>query len=295
MGRRPNLFIVGAMRSGTTALHEVLAGHPDVFMASFKEPAYFADPAELATDSAVVAAAGYAGDLQAYESLFEDASGERYRGESSTHYTKQPRITGIAEKLGQYAPDARIVYLVRDPVDRALSHYRFEVQRRYETRAALDALRSDPIYLAVSDYALQIRPFIEQFGRERVYITSLEDLASNPATELIALYRWLEVDEGAGGLTLPRRNAIDAPMTRAPRATQSLRKSAWYRSAVRLIPKGARRAAKAVVDRPMDESELERSEVRAFLADQLHRKIPPFEELAGREFTAWHRASGNGS
>ena len=59
--RIPNLFLIGAMRSGTTALHEVLGNHPQIFMSDVKEPAHFADPAELAMDSRVASAAGFCG------------------------------------------------------------------------------------------------------------------------------------------------------------------------------------------------------------------------------------------
>ena len=289
MGGRPNLFIVGAMRAGTTALHEALESHPDVYMAPYKEPAYFTDPAQLATDSAVVAAAGYAGNTANYESLFADAAAERYLGESSTHYTKQPRITGVADRLADYAPDARIIYIVRQPVERTISHYRFEVQRRYETRSPLEAFHNDPIYVAVRDYARQIQPFIERLGRDRVYLAVLEDLVENPASELQALYEWLTIDLAAGVLELPRSNALDGVTTKAPRATQSVRKSGWYRSLVRLIPKGVRRAAKSVVDQPFDDRALRSPAVRDFLTEQLEPTIPAFEELAGRSFPTWRR------
>ena len=108
----PNLFIIGAMKSGTTSLHEYLNEHPDIFMSNVKEPGYFAECMNY-----------YPKDLAWYESLFKEAKGEMIIGESSTNYTKLPICTDVVNKIWEFNPDARFIYVMRDPIKRVISHY----------------------------------------------------------------------------------------------------------------------------------------------------------------------------
>lgn len=290
MGRIPNLFVVGAMRAGTTALHEALGRHPQIFMSTFKEPAYFAEPSQLAQDSRVIAEAGYAGNDRRYRQLFDDARDETYLGESSTHYTKAPRITGVADRIAAYSPDARIVYIVRDPVQRALSHYEFDLFRRYETRPATVALRENPFYCQVSDYAMQIRPYLDTFGADRVFILALEELSASPAEEFHRLYSWLSVDPAPGPDRLPQRNEIgDQLLLSHDTAPLRLaRRAGWYRRLVSSVPKSVRARLRGVVARDVTRAETRSEELVAELVERLEPAIEEFEHLTGRRFDVWH-------
>lgn len=110
----PNLYLIGAMKCGTTSLHRYLARHPQVFMSAVKEPELFLDPTwdeELGrprADALAAAARGYAG--------------EPVYGEASTSYTKAPVLReDIAARIRRAAPSARLLYVVRDPLERILS------------------------------------------------------------------------------------------------------------------------------------------------------------------------------
>lgn len=93
MKKRVNLFLVGAMKSGSTTLHEYLSQHPDIFMSEEKEPGYFVP--ELWRDR----------PKDDYDRLFTNAYDKKYMGESSTHYTKLPTYKGVAERIYQYNSD----------------------------------------------------------------------------------------------------------------------------------------------------------------------------------------------
>lgn len=286
----PNLFVVGAMRAGTTALHEALGAHPDVFMSGFKEPAYFADPSELAEDSRVISSAGYAGDRDRYLELFAGADGTRYRGESSTHYTKRPRINGIAERLGDLQPDPRIIYIVRDPVERTLSHYRFNLRRKYEHRPIDDALDADPLYAAVSDYAYQLEPFLDRFGAERVRLVVLEELADHPAAQLRGLYDWLQIDSDRALDAFTRRNEIASELTRArgPQVLHRLGLTAAYRRfAGRLVPGAVRDRIRAALSQPVAGDELRAPAVLDRLRALHEPQVQRLEAATGRTYPAW--------
>lgn len=295
--RMPNLFLVGAMRSGTTALHEVLGTHPDIFMSPVKEPAFFADPDELATDSRVASAAGYAGNLIAYRTLFQDAGSARYAGESSTHYTKQPRINGVAERIGDLVAAPRILYLIRDPIRRTLSHYRYHVRAKYERKACLDALRTEPIYCAASDYAMQIRPFLDHFGDSHVRIMVLEEVVAAPEAELGAMFTWLDLDPSLATARLPQRNEVTGSIERArgPEALHRLgRTSSYQRLARAVLPQGLRSKVRGALNRPVAADETDRPEVLDYLRRVHAPHVDAVEELLGRRIDAWTapRAAG---
>ncbi len=287
----PNLFLVGAMRSGTTALHEALGAHPECFMSDFKEPAFFASPAQLATDSPVAAEAGFAGNSSRYLDLFANSDDATYRGESSTHYAKLPRITGVPERMASMSPDARIIYIVRNPVERTLSHYRYAVRKKYERRRCLEALQEEPIYCAVSDYARQIEPYIEMFGAEQVYVCVLEEMTSDPDAELDRLFGWLGL-KPAEGVRFRDRNAL-APQvhrTRGPDLIHRVGRSAFYRTRVRpTIPEPVVGLIRRGFHRPVSMKDLRVPQVMEYLRDLHGPQIEAFEQLTGRTFGVWRQ------
>lgn len=101
MSNEPNLFIIGAMKSGTSSLHNYLSSHPDIFMSQVKEPMHFSreDMWSKGNDD--------------YLGLFADAKNEKYLGESSTEYTKLPFRDGVAKRLYEFNPEAKLIYIAR--------------------------------------------------------------------------------------------------------------------------------------------------------------------------------------
>ncbi len=286
----PNLFVIGAMRAGTTALHETLGSHPDIFMSAYKEPAFFADAMELAADSKAAVAAGYAGNRDRYLGLFREGAEARYRGESSTHYSKAPRISGIPERVAALAPDARIIYLLRDPVERTLSHYRYAVRHKTERRPCLEALQSDDFYSTVSDYAYQIEPYLRQFGESRVLLLVLEELVAEPRRQLVGLYEWLNVDPAAAQSTFERRNAMfdRVAVAHGPQIFHRIGASPRYQRVARnVIPDAIRAKVRGVLYRPLALDQVRTPAVLQFLADVHGPQVERLEALTGRRFPDW--------
>lgn len=258
-------------------------------MSPVKEPAFFADPEELASDSRIAAEHGYAQNRERYLSLFADARNERYVGESSTHYTKWPRITGVAAQMAEFAPDAKILYLVRDPVERTLSHYRYAVRMKYERRPILEAVRNDPIYCAVSDYARQIRPFLDAFGPASVHIAVLEELSKAESTT--DLYAWLGVEPPAPRpVPMRQRNQVGDEVSRArgPDVLHRIGRTSTYQRVARsVVPSGLRSAVREALNRPVAAESVRHPEVLAWLRETLDPHAVALEHLIGREMAAW--------
>lgn len=192
-GALPTFVVVGAMKCGTTALHRMLGAHPGVAMSDPKELNFFFGTAPPAPDAPDPWAAGnwwrgvdwYARHFPAHVPV---------RGECSPGYTS-PDHPEVAERLAATVPDASLVYLVRDPVDRAVSQYRHHRRDGAENRPLAEALLDpDSQYLARSRYHERLAPFLDHVPRDRILITCSEELRANPATTVAAVLRFVGAD-----------------------------------------------------------------------------------------------------
>jgi len=177
----PNLIVIGAQKCGTSSLHNYLAAHPQISMSRVKEINFFNDETRWSYGP------------EWYARHFEPGE---IRGESSPAYTFLPESQGTAERMHQVVPDARLIYMVRDPVERIRSNYvhmrALEEEDRPFEEAATDP---DGIYVNHTRYASQLRPFIELFGRERLLIASQERLLTHRAETMRRIFAFLGVEE----------------------------------------------------------------------------------------------------
>lgn len=181
-GALPNLIVIGGLKCGTTSLHHYLNLHPRIAMSRPKELNFFV--AELNWDLGP----------DWYASHFDRAA--HVRGETSPHYTNLPRFSGVAERMhGLLGAQVRVVYMVRDPIERILSHYLHNVGGGYESRTIEDAL-GDPgsSYVTRSRYAMQIQPYLETFDRAHVLVVDNADLAGDRAATMRRVFDFCEVD-----------------------------------------------------------------------------------------------------
>jgi hypothetical protein len=285
--RRPNLFIIGAMKSGTTTLHEYLDSHPQIAMSRIKEPGYFVE--ELAQQQGE----------DWYLSLFEQDGCFRYLGESSTHYTKLPLYQGVAERLFRFNPDARLIYIMRNPIERLVSHYWHNVRDPVygrERRALLKAVRKRPDYLAFSDYAMQLEPYINLFGRDALYALTFEALIQDPQRELERLYDWLGLpSHPIGGELLKAHNQKPEDIIGVAGAGVLNRieySNAWDRISPYVpsyVKNWAKKRAYRQVDKRAPQQDLPR--LHGEIGDLQRRQIDEVSRLLSRDFPEWRMAS----
>lgn len=175
----PHFVIIGAMKCATTTLHDQLAMLPGVFMSTPKEPNFFSD------DDVWSRGMGW------YTALFADAPAESLRGESSTHYTKLPTYPETADRFHSANPGAKLVYVMRDPIDRLVSQYIHEWSVRKIHRPIDEAVRAHPELLDYSRYAYQLRPWIERFGAASILPVFFERLTTQPQAEFERVCRFI--------------------------------------------------------------------------------------------------------
>lgn len=172
--RLPDFLIIGAMKSATTTLHAQLAAQPAIFMSEPKEPNFFSDEAN------------WRKGMDWYRGLFAGAGAgaAMLAGESSTHYTKLPDHPEALPRIREWLPQAKLIYVMRHPVQRLLSHYSHGWLERSIDGPVDEAVHRYPELIDYGRYAMQIGPYLETFGRENVLPVFFERLVSSPQTEL---------------------------------------------------------------------------------------------------------------
>jgi Sulfotransferase family len=284
--RRPNLFIVGAMKSGTTSLHSYLGAHPEIFMSAEKEPEYFAKESVWSRGE------------DWYLSLFSEAKDHTIVGESSTTYARLPHFQGVAERIAKFNPDARFVYIMRDPVERSISQYWFRVRFCGERRDMLAAVREDARYIDVGNYALQLQPYFELFGSQRVATLTFEELASQPINAVQRLFAWLGVDPSVVPANCSERENVtpgEIVLTKNS-GIEGLARSRAVRKLKSLFPS----AVISVVNRwsgryeYIDRNSTTCDQVVDFLRPIQRDQIRALVALLGREFPEWRTLYSEG-
>ena len=286
----PNLFIIGAMKAGTSSLHEYLHQHPQIFMSRFKEPQYFA-PRRLPLGLSWGMDMPYPSPgIDWYLNLFADAGEAAFAGESTTDYTKRPDIESCAERIHEFNPDARLIYLMRDPIERTLSHYWHEVAGLRETRPALQAIQQDPQYTSYSHYAYQLQPYLDLFGREKIFLLTLEELQESPAAIFRRLFQWLGVDENFLPNTTRQHNQgalHPMKLRRGMGWTIPIRQHWRWRRLLRMIPLPIRRATNAVLLKSVDRRHQNMETVIDYLRGVQLSQVHELSDVLGRWPSEW--------
>lgn len=203
-GALPTTIVLGAMKAGTSAVHEYLAAHPEIAMSQPKELNFFFGPSTAPRgDRPCWLQGNWHRGTQWYASQFSPT--HRIRGESSPGYTS-PGRRDVAERMHRLVPRARLIYLVRHPLERALSQYRHHRRDGTEARPVGEALLDrGSQYIARSRYYENLRPFLALYPRQQIAVVAAEELAAEPRRVLRALFGFVEADAGFWDDDLLRR------------------------------------------------------------------------------------------
>jgi hypothetical protein len=301
MTAAPDFLVIGAARSGTTALTSFLGEHPDVFVSTPKEPHFLAFPGgaprfhglgddDLINDVAVR-------DAQAWRDLFQGRP-ERRRGEGSVTTLAYPDASIPA--IERYcAPGCRVVVMLRDPVDRAFSSWLYLRSRGYDAGSFEECLAAEEDrtragwshmwqLARLSRYAEQLTPFVAAFG-DRVLVVVQEEFTADPDTQLRRVLEFLDVDPDVAIDASRRVNAAGLPRSRAvTSALNTLRRSPRLRRVVTAaVPQRQReRIRSANLDRTVIDP-VTRARLAALLADD----VRDLQDLLGRRLTMWPTAA----
>jgi Sulfotransferase family len=270
----PTFVVIGAMKAGTVSLRNYLDAHPDVFVGSggrFGEPNFF------------VAEHNWPRGRGWYESLFDGADGAAAIGECSPSYTWAHAYRGVPERMAQAVPEARLIYLVRDPVARMQPMYMHQVSAGRERRRAAEALLDDG-YLGPSRYGFQLAAFLDHFDRSQLLVIASEVLRDRPQEALRAAFDHLGVDPAAVCLDTRRHDhrSIDKPVPRLHDLPWLPRRQ--VQPDPRWRPDQRTGLARVLTTRP---ARADDSAIPAGLRDRLAERLAPdlhrFEQLLGHQ------------
>ncbi|MCA9260892.1 MAG: sulfotransferase [Planctomycetales bacterium] len=262
----PNFFLIGAAKSGTTSLATYLDQHPQVFLCKPKEPNFFAFPEDSRPIERGPAPEERLFELllqysvtsrDAYLALFAEAPTASARGDASVRYLY---ASDAAERIAQFAPDARLIAMLRHPVDRMYSHYYMNVGNQLEpARSFREALAEedrrvtegwgwDWHYRRASRYAEQLARWYEHFTPEQIHIELYRDFVANPDASLARIFLHLGVD--AEFQVDRERRALVGSAPKARWLRDLIRDENPLKSlAKRVVPRRIRKAASAWNDR----------------------------------------------
>jgi hypothetical protein len=290
--RKPNLFIIGSMKSGTTYLHSLLASHPSIFMSNPKEPSAFVEPNQLRALWPWAWEQGYWRDRERYLQLFQSAGAAKIVGTRSVYYTHLPLATGVPKRIHQFNPNSRFIYVMRDPIERVISHYWHQVRNHGEHRSLSSAIKNDPRYRDVSYYAMQLAPYFEIFARDQIKTLTFEELINKTEPTMRAIFRWLNVDHSTAFETVPPEN-VTPEMIEQRRGGGLLcalhKKNRFLQWAIDSAPESVRRFAHRLVSRKamLSRVDVDASDIAEFLRPLQRKQTAELTKLLGREFPEW--------
>ena len=301
MGKLPQFLLVGAARSGTTAIHSYLRQCPDIFMPRAKEPNFFAFEDQVLTCKGP--GAEYINNsttrMEDYLRLFDAAPQGALRGEASPLYLFSDRA---AQRIRHHVPECRLIVVLRNPVEQAWSHFMYATKQSIETEPDfVRALRLEEERLAAGwqplfgysrfpAYADQMERFLAEFPREQILVRLYEDLEQDPGRLMADMFQFIGVTSGFVADTGQKLNAGGVPKNRA--FQDFLMKSNPLTKAIGFImPRELRwriRDRLAKLNMTRVEGGMP-AEARRILQDRLGGQIARLGPMIGRDLSAWLR------
>lgn len=262
-----NFMVIGAARSATTSICKILDSHPDICFSSVKEPQFFSNN-------------DWRNNLNGYHKLFKRNNALLY-GEGSTNYTKHPWFNNhIPRDIHEYNPDMKFIYVIRNPIDRILSHYKFALERGYTNSTISEAIKNNSIYIDTSKYMSQIKPYLEQFGRDQIQIIVFDDFKNNPQLVIDSICTFLKI-------TPLNINSNQTHFNQTQKGYIGLKKYDHPKTFLGLLGKWKhiiQRKLKTHSDRP--NFSLQPNEVQ-YITSQTRQEIMDIGKLINRDLSSW--------
>jgi hypothetical protein len=271
----PNFLIIGAQKSGTTSLWAYLRSHPEVHLSDYKEPGFF------------VAEMNWNRGLGWYEDLLGGPGDVIALGEASPFYTMYPFFEGVPERIRSVVPHVKLIYVMRDPIERMRSGYIQLLADGTERRPIGVALLKDSRYVALSSYAMQLEPYFECFERSQILLLTAEELLDQREKTMQRVCEFLGVNPLA-----PMDLSIQSNASEGKRVPNAVGRLLRPRQTAERFPR-VRRAMGALfghplLSRPMPPEASHLSEgLRRQLADLLRPDVRQLARWMGPSFAGW--------
>lgn len=291
---QPHFLVIGAYKSGTTALHHYLRAHPEIFIPQRKEPNFFAFAGQVGPFS-YPAAEGSVRERTNYDRLFLGAQANQKIGEVSPAYLTVP---SSCARIHEEAPEVRLIAILRNPIERAYSDYLMYRRDGLEHEGSfLDALRRqadrdisvDPTshYISTGFYFEQLAPYFKTFRRDQIHVPLHEDMSNDRDGVLRNIFEFIGVDPSVEIAEQDPSNVSGVPKGLPLRLTYAVRNR--FKSQLRhVVPTSIKRKLDAGLERRLTREPLP-SEARTWLTDIYQPDIEKLGTLIDRDLSSWLR------
>ena len=283
-----DFFIVGVPKAGTTSLYHYLSEHPQVEMSSQKEPDYFSDKA--INEQGMYYTKNRVNSLAKYESLFVQKESVVY-GEASVSYLF---YENVAEDIKKYNPNAKIIIMLRNPIERAFSHYLMDyrlglISDSFENIIAKKSKHKNAHlfyqqYIEVSKYATQIQRYLDFFEKENILFIDYEDFKKNVSKTVGKVYSFLNISAEFAADINTKYNTFTMPKNKGIRFIYSfvfLRKILTFLFPIYLVKNF--RVLLFKTDKKPELLKETRSQLRIIFNDDIKK----LEEVLAKNYSKW--------
>lgn len=277
----PNIITIGAMKAGTTSLHHYLNMHPDIYMSEIKEPNFFVEKDN------------WNKGIDWYKNLF--ITDKQFRGESSQGYTKCHTEKGVPELIFKTIPDVKLIYIIRDPIDRMQSHIVEYLSEAGDVNLDLNnAIRKniDNHAVKTSLYYMQISAFLKFFTFEQIHVLTLEDLRQNRLEEMNKIFDFIGAKRLNDNTIFDFVKNQSAGKTMDSKLLKKIKKSKLKTVIKKIIPSKIFNLIKTnqVITKTLTKEIIKEKlspDVEQLLKDYFREDIRKLKELTGKKFENW--------
>lgn len=233
---KTDFFIIGAMKAGTTTLNDYLSLHPKIQISEPKEPGYFSRDERFNKG------------IEWYKAHFQKGKSlDTLLCDASTCYSRNLTFPNTIERLYEHNPDAKFIYVIREPVQRAISHYKHRMEENRINNLPIinmsDFLKNDIEILEAGNYNLQMDLYLRYFKLDQFLIIDFEDLITNPKFILGEVCDFLGVDIITPSLVHANESGKELARNNAISFIRRIRHLPILSAVVDLLPSNARTAA----------------------------------------------------
>jgi hypothetical protein len=277
----PDFIIIGGMKCGTTSLHYYLNCHPDISMSVEKELNFF------------IYKKNWHKGIDWYQSQFQ-GQGKIY-GEASPNYTSFPRWTETASLMSKIVPDVKLIYLVREPIQRLISHYVHKLADGGENRPIEEALADfednyhNP-YICRSRYYLQLEQYLRYFDDANILIITTEELYYYPEQVLPKIFRFLGVSDNINYINC-RKRLHESVLKRRKTALGNHIAQLPIMAKINNFPPSLRHHVNTLIYFPFStpvSKPILNSELRQRLIEYLKEDVEQLRQFTGHDFGEWN-------
>lgn len=262
----PDFIIIGAMKCGTGSLYRYLSTHPDIIPSSIKETNFF-----LRENNNNI--------KTSYRHYFKGNG--KYAFEASPNYSKRHLHPGVPERIHALLPNIKLIYLVRDPIERIRSHYVHNFCHGRESNTFSEAIRKSNNYMLTSRYFFQLQAFLEFYRKDSILVVQSEQLRHETEHTLDSIFQFLRISSDYDHTIISNRFHKSSNKRRSTGFEQYLRGKTQNKYLIGVLRKSTRIFGKTV-DRPPISSEDE-----GLLKEQLQTDTEKLRELTGQIFNGW--------